>query len=225
MTETNEAVIQKKKYYIGGTTVETDKPFRERSKADFYPTEQALIDAYIQKERWQILDYAAKSEVVVADLGAGDGRWGLSLKKKYPDVYILGLDIRDLPDPGFDYWYPNRNFLETINPKTWDVILGNPPYNIAMEWLNKCLEKINKRYGEIHLLLPLSFLSGEKRYNEFYSNKIVPDVTICSTRPSFSEDGKTYPSREYGMFKWEFRGGFCITSGQLSWLSYERNKK
>jgi hypothetical protein len=221
--------MDKKKYHIGGTTVETDKPFKERSKADFYPTEQALIDTYVKKTRFIVLE---NEQTVIADLGAGDGRWGLAVKKKYPKSTLFGTDIRDLPIVwGFDSWrvgYPLGDIYNLHNlfeDEFIDVIVGNPPYNIAFDWFKICLANINKSNGEIHLLLPLSWLAGEKRYKEIYSQKMMPDVTICSTRPSFSEDGKTYPSREYGLFKWEFRGGFCITSGQLSWLSYERNKK
>jgi hypothetical protein len=214
------------KKYIGGVSIDTDKEMKQRHKQDFYPTEQALIDAYLKKSnfynclRQGVKDFSSEEleKRCVADFGAGDGRWGIAVKNKYPYVNLVGNDIRNLPRPeGFNEWTPEFDF---INHKwfgsTPDLIVGNPPYSILEAWLEKCFEIVNKDWGVVSLLLSINALSGLKRYKKFYSNGFpISKLWVCSTRPSFTENGKTYPGREYAIFEWWFSDNYCLTSEDL----------
>jgi len=227
--------------YIGGVSIDTIEEMKERHPADFYPTEQALIDAYLKNT-----DVTQNKQIItVADLGAGDGRWGRSVKnwsnnRPIPvPCALAGIDIRDLPKPdGFDFWQSGEqgsiyNFLNICNSR-FDLIIGNPPFSILDDWLEVCFEIVNKNKGMISLLLSLNILSGIKRYKKYYNNEFpLSRLVVCSTRPSFSENGKTYPGREYGIFEWRFSNGKCLNSGDtydrngldpIDFLTYERSK-
>lgn len=211
--------------YVGGVAIETDKIMEERNPVDFYPTDQELIDAFVTR-----YDFNMDKNRIVADLGAGDGRWGLAVKKKYSDSILLGTDIRDLPQPeNFDFWYTGETGsiynIQNLPITNFGLILGNPPYSMLNDWVDICLDHVSRTDGQIHLLLSLNWLAGERRYKKYYSNGLVPDITVCSTRPSFRDGFKgSYPGREFAIFSWRFIKGFCMTSGQLSWLTYARDR-
>lgn len=212
--------------FIGGVGIDTDKVMKPRSPSDFYPTEQALITEYVSNH----LFFNGKVNYIL-DMGAGDGRWGSTIKQqilnsreRFPDVTVpllYGLDIRDLPKPElFDRWFVGEEqgnvykIIPKIPPEhNFQMIVSNPPYSIAEDFLDVALDLVNRDSGMIIFLLSLNWLASEKRYNRFYRNGApISRLTICNTRPSFSENGKTYPGREFGIFEWHFMNGYCSDS-------------
>ena len=211
--------------FIGGVGIDTDKVMKPRSPSDFYPTEQALIDTYVSNK----LFFGGKVHYIL-DMGAGDGRWGrtitqqiLNSRERFPDTPIptlYGNDIRDLPKPGlFDNWLTGEEGnVYRIIPKmppfaNFEIIVSNPPYTIAEDFLDVALDLVNRDSGMIIFLLSLNWLASEKRYKRFYSSGYpITHLTVCNTRPSFSENGKTYPGREFGIFEWHFYKGNCLDS-------------
>lgn len=82
-----------------------------------------------------------------------------------------------------------------------DLIITNPPFSLALEFLQKSLcESLTTCY-----LLRLNFLGSQKR-KEFWQANRPSHVLVLSKRPCFTNDGKT-DSIEYAWFCWD-RGGF-----------------
>jgi hypothetical protein len=75
-----------------------------------------------------------------------------------------------------------------------DVILTNPPYSRAFEFLEKALSEA----PHVAMLLRLNFLGSEKRAKFF--QRTPPDIYVLPNRPSFAR-GHT-DSCEYGWFVW-----------------------
>lgn len=66
------------------------------------------------------------------DAGANTGVWGKAAREVFPNAYILGVELMEMPCPEwYDTWYPNTNFLEWELPSFWmfDGGIGNPPYS------------------------------------------------------------------------------------------------
>lgn len=77
-----------------------------------------------------------------------------------------------------------------------DLILTNPPYSIAEEFVIKALHHADT----VVMLLRLNFLGAQKRYKFWIENE--PDALfVLSKRPSFT--GKGTDSTEYAWFVWQ----------------------
>lgn len=83
------------------------------------------------------------------------------------------------------------NFLDAEVGRV-DVVITNPPYSLAMEFVEKCIRISNLTV----MLLRLNFLGSMKR-NDFFRSH-APDVYVLSKRPSFILN-KT-DSTEYAWF-------------------------
>lgn len=76
----------------------------------------------------------------------------------------------------------------------YDVILTNPPFSLAAEFVNACLPLSNC----VVFLQRLNFLGGAQRAPFWRSH--MPDVYVLPNRPSFVH-GRT-DSTEYAWFRW-----------------------
>lgn len=78
---------------------------------------------------------------------------------------------------------------------SFDVILTNPPFSLAMEFIRACETIATHRI----FLLRLNFLGSEERSSYIRDTK--PDLYVLPNRPSFVGAGKT-DSIEYAWFHW-----------------------
>lgn len=115
------------------------------------------------------------------------------------------MDIRE--DSLAEY---KGSYLETPINVTHDIIISNPPFLHAQEFIEKALTEIDEN-GYVIMLLRLNFWGSKKRQAFFLKN--MPSACyIHSKRISFTEDGKT-DSIEYAHFVWKKsnHSGFCKT--------------
>lgn len=92
------------------------------------------------------------------------------------------------------------NFLN-INPSAcdkWDVIIGNPPYSLAQEFIDKSLEVLAPG-GRLIFLLRTNFLESQKRA-KWWRDKLPNGLYVLSKRPSFT--GKGTDATSYSWFIW-----------------------
>jgi hypothetical protein len=78
----------------------------------------------------------------------------------------------------------------------FDLILANPPFKLAMEFLERALAEVEFG-GEVAFLLRLCFLASMKRAAFHRSHPC--DIYILPKRPSFTPDGRT-DSADYAWF-------------------------
>lgn len=110
------------------------------------------------------------------------------------------------------------NFLDLGSRHTLgvvpNVILGNPPYSHALEFVKKSM-KLGADY--ICFLLRLSFLGSSERST--FMRQCMPDVYILPNRPSFSNKGTD--TSEYGWFLWKRQegGSYENPKGQIQILN------
>lgn len=94
--------------------------------------------------------------------------------------------------------------LRVIHHDGWqpDLIIGNPPFSLAMEFVEHALSLAKKDDGErgtVCFLLRLAFVESAKR--AAFHRAYPADLFVLPTRPSFTPDGKT-DSAAYAWFRW-----------------------
>ena len=81
----------------------------------------------------------------------------------------------------------------------FDIIIGNPPYSEAQEFIEHSFELLNEN-GILIFLLRTNFLESKKRY-EFWKKNPLSKLYTLSKRPSFT--GKGTDATSYSWFIWD----------------------
>jgi len=90
------------------------------------------------------------------------------------------------------------DYLKQRTPKpVYDLIITNPPFSLALEFLKKSLQEAKT----VIYLLRLNFLGAQIRH-DFWAMNSPTHLFVLSKRPSFTEDGST-DSVEYAWFVWD----------------------
>jgi hypothetical protein len=131
---------------------------------------------------------------------AGDGAIVRVLRAAYPRANIIAIELRNteaaLVVAGACAVIRGDFFSMDVSLNS--CIIGNPPFSLAFEFTQTCVES-PARY--VALLLRLNFLASATRKD--FVNKHPPShLGILSKRPSFTNDGKT-DSSDYAWFIWD----------------------
>lgn len=188
------------------TIIATDKKLRERDKHDFYPTPEGYVWAHLNYLKSHFVIEWQNKHIRILDPGAGDGVWGKVARALFPDAFIMGTEIRDLPKPEwYDAW-EIVPFKEFVIPGTFDLIIGNPPYSKQEEFIDLALEMLSPNTGTMGYLLRLSFMESRKRFLKYFQvnalnkpRRIIPSVR----RISFTGDKKT-DDTAYAFYIWSY---------------------
>jgi len=92
------------------------------------------------------------------------------------------------------------NYLEYDCKNKYDMIITNPPFNIALDIIKKALNDVNES-GYVIMLLRLNFLGSKQRF-KFWENNKPKYIFVHHKRMSFTENGGT-DSIEYAHFVWQ----------------------
>lgn len=133
---------------------------------------------------------------------AGNGNVCRMYKQYYPKAKITAIEI----DQGFrvplhvvaDACYFG-DFLTDFKFPKYDVIIGNPPFSLAQEFVEKSLGLLDD-HGVLVFLLRTSLLESQKRY-AFWQKHPLSGLLVLSNRPSFT--GKGTDATSYAWFIWE----------------------
>lgn len=193
------------------TIIQTNKELQPRKEFDFYPTPRELCSSIYRECAILLWNPYLK----VLDAGAGDGVWGQEFRKFSPLSIITGVELRDLNKPdGYDNWHRSTDFM-SFDEGEYDVVLGNPPYKYAEEFVWKGLELINIS-GYVIYLLPLSFLESKKRYNSLFMGHAPFTVLVSTRRVSFTGNKKS-DNTAYAVYIWSKQKR---KDSILSWLDW-----
>lgn len=149
----------------------------------------------------------------ILDPGAGNGVWGQVARELWPDAYIAGVELRQLPKPSaYDTWH-RENFLFYQTYHSFDLVMGNPPYGVSEGKKDKKLaEKFVRRSlaftrpgGRVYLLLKSVFTEAEGRmqglFKEYPPLAIYQSARRIPFRPE--TNGNKTNTVAYSMFLWE----------------------
>jgi len=163
----------------------------KRTPADFYPTPtwcviRALEAIPLPDGEW-------------LEPCAGDGSIIRATQQIRRDVSWRAVEIRSSCKADLErYLSADRvayvDFFEWRTSQRFEVLLTNPPYALAEQFLSAGLELAQN----VVLLLRLNFLASAKRAE--LMRRRAPDVYVLPNRPSFSGSGTD--SVEYAWFHW-----------------------
>ncbi len=150
-----------------------------RSKDDFYPTPEWVIDILLD-------NYTFQGDIY--ECACGDG----AITK---NLIARGYKVKatDLVDRG--YGEPRVDFL--MENKPYENIVTNPPFNLSYEFMEHCAKLYTRSFA---LLLPIRYLTGKKRFS-FYKNSPPAFIIPISTKVDFIGNGN--PIMEFAWFIWE----------------------
>lgn len=172
-----------------------------RKENDFYPTPAVVIETFL--DNYHIGDNGEITKIL--EPCAGNGNIIKALQERgYTSIKAVELRKEEAENLNNMLGYGNfaiADFL-TLNPKhigDIDVVITNPPFSLAMEFLQKSLE-IVKDDGKVILLLRLGFLASRKRFG-FMRENPPTEMYVLNQRPSFT--GKGTDAQEYAWFVWD----------------------
>lgn len=151
----------------------------ERKPQDMYPTPATAIDALLNVMKfphWISFHEPCRGKGAI-----------------YDRMRVLHRSYCEITE-GIDY-------LTHTPTLSYDLIITNPPFSLALEFLQKSLQEATT----VVYLLRLNFLGSQKRRPFWQANR-PSHVLVLSSRPCFTGDGKT-DSIEYSWFCWD-RAGF-----------------
>lgn len=138
----------------------------------------------------------------VLEPGAGNGNIVSCVKNIYPNKKITSLEIRIEEYINLKEYSDNviiKNYFEFNSSEKYHIIIGNPPYSLAKEFVEKSFELLDDK-GILIFLLRLGFLESRSRF-DFWKKYPLNSLFVLSKRPSFI--GKSTDSTAYAWFLWD----------------------
>lgn len=161
-----------------------------RHANDFYVTPINVVVDFL-KEFNKLEDILTNQEgLLVLDPSAGGSEGNLmsypeALKQiGVPNSSIMTMDIREDSLATI-----KGNYLETDLEVKPQVIISNPPFNLAKEFIEKALNDVEEG-GFVIALVRLNFFESKAR-KEMFEKQMPKYSFVHSKRISFTPDGKT----------------------------------
>jgi len=119
----------------------------QRNKSDFYQTPYSMTEQLLECEQF---------DGNILEPSCGQGAISSVLKKH--NYRVIENDISN-----------GHNFLKWTPDMDIDNVVTNPPFSLALEFIRKSKELYS---GKIAMLLPLSYLHGQNRYEQKIFNEL-----------------------------------------------------
>ena len=165
----------------------------DRRPHDFYATPSWCVHRLVEEvdlPGGQWLEPCAGDGDIIATIDRADVHWHAAERRP-----ACGRGLHDLVGDRVAICdFINGRVPAWLFDRRYDVILTNPPFSLAIEFVIACLP----RARVVAMLLRLNFLATESRA-EFMRDH-VPDVYVLPNRPSFTRVGTD--SVEYAWFVW-----------------------
>lgn len=191
---------------------------REFHISDFYITPQEPIKQFLEKF---LSIETLKQDIKILDpCAGGNEKYDMPYFKVLESLgfnNIRTADIREDSQARFKLDFLN----DVLDFEYFDLTISNPPFNLAIEFINKALNN-TKNNGFVVMLLRLNFFGSQSR-KKFFTENMPKYCFVHSKRISFFPedfelDGKVYKkgstdSIEYAHFVWQknYKQDYCKT--------------
>lgn len=172
-----------------------------RQEDDFYTTDPKAIEALINAP---VVDYKQITQrslsnckgdcgFFIWECAAGNGNLSNWLKQNSYNVVASDLKYRGCTDgsivDGLDFLttYPYNKFKGAAAHPF--VIITNPPYSLATEFIEHALDILPE--GGLYIaLMNITYLAGQKRYQRVYSKGSLREIYVFSKRIECWKNGE-----------------------------------
>lgn len=174
-----------------------------RKESDAYMTPLTVIDNFIKSCPYYFMGVHS-----ILEPCAGSGSFLQSIKtniSKFDNSKSVQMDAVELREEEKEKLgsladhLTIGNFLTWKSDKKYDLIITNPPYSLAEEFVQHSFDLVNKDKGTIIMLLRINFLGSQHRYDFWHSYPLY-HLHPLSCRPSFTKSGTD--QTEYAWFVW-----------------------
>ena len=171
---------------------------KARAANDYYPTPDWLTRAIIPV----IKDRFPQGLVTILEPACGAGAIVHELEIAFPTAETVGFDIRQ----GVDF------LTEQPIPR-FDLVITNPPYLLAQEFVDRARPWLRPPSGGcvplIVMLLRVNFTGSCKRADWLLAD--MPSFYVLSPRPSFGTNKDGRPGKDATEYAWVDMAGGCRT--------------
>jgi len=130
-----------------------------------------------------------ESREKILDAGCGTGHWGMFARENFSNSIIDGIDIQNISEFPYNNIFI-ENFITWETDRKYNLIIGNPPFSLKLDFVFKALTLLEKD-GILMFLMPHSFLFSKKRYQSLFATHQPYKVFIYPKRISWTMDGGT----------------------------------
>lgn len=175
-----------------------------RSRNDFYPTPDWLTQAILP---YLPISDDADRNVRILEPAAGNGALLRVLLSRWPNAQYRTVDIEYTRDhrtpPIHNVDHTLGDFL-TVEPEAnCDVIITNPPFRYAKEFIERSFLWCRNEDSWVVMLLRLNFLGSQKRGK--WLREHLPAIFVTPRRPPFAPNKNGQmgtDATEYAWFVW-----------------------
>lgn len=171
-----------------------------RHKSDYYVTPVDKIHEFLDEFK-RVEPGVFDGETIFLDpCAGGDEYHSMSYPRALeeqgiPSERVVTIDIREDALAEF-----TGDYLEDSSPVTPDVVITNPPFILAREFIEKSLAEVVDG-GFVIMLVRLNFF-GSKTRRDMWAKQLPKYSFVHSRRMSFTDDGKS-DSIEYQHLVWQ----------------------
>ena len=166
----------------------------KRARSDFYSTPQGCVENFLNNHKLQHGN--------ILEPSAGNGNVIETIRDRGYKNHITSLELREEEENILNKYSDKviiDDFLKWKTDKKYKTIIGNPPYSLALDFIEKSLELLEDD-GELIFLLRTALLESKKRY-EFWQKNPVNKLYVLANRPSFT--GKGTDATSYSWYVWK----------------------
>ena len=163
----------------------------ERKTDDFYETPSWCVEAilpHIPDRVHHIFEPSAGKGAFLAVLAAaGYGVFGIDINE-YRPLNILKQDF----------------LAKDYAPSSWaDAVIGNPPYNKSVDFIQKSLDVMRPKQGFVAMLLPETWDCAKGRRHLLGDCPVFAAKVVLTRRIKWFE-GEGSPSTNHAFYCWDF---------------------
>jgi hypothetical protein len=174
----------------------------KRNESDFYASPPWTVDRFLEE-----MALPANEGLLPGgrwlEPGAGDGAIIRTVQAARPDVTWCSAELREETRSYLEPLVTSSyygDFLEMsdtqFGSELFDVIITNPPYRLAYEFIAKSMRMARHTV----MLLRLNFLGSEKR--AAFMREFPPDIYTLPNRPMFSLNKEGKPGTDSPEYAW-----------------------
>lgn len=170
----------------------------QRKKSDFYETPYSMTSRFLDIHRFT-------NQVLEPACGSG-------------------AIVNVLNDYGYDVTSYDKEVDFLKETRSFENVVTNPPFSLANQFIDKCLEICTHEFA---LLLPLSYLHGKKRYDDFYANNQagLKHIYVFTRYPLLGEDLREDGKYNTGMmvYAWFLFSKNWRMDPSISWIDNDED--